>query len=111
MARATGSAREANEAMAYLEELYPGRISEACLIDGTGTEIARVVDGTVAPASDLSTEEASAPFFAPTMALPEGRVHQSAPYRSPDTDKWVISNSTPLLTGQDRPVGAGRTSR
>ncbi len=99
------SAREASEAMAYLEELYPGRISEACLIDSTGTEIARVVDGTVAPASELSTEEAEAPFFAPTLAVPEGRVHQSAPYLSPDTGKWVISNSTPLLTGQPRPWG------
>ena len=100
-----GGARAASDAMAYLEELYPGRISEACLIDATGTEIARVVDGAVAPAGDLSTEEAAAPFFAPTVALPEGRVHQSAPYVSPDTDKWVISNSTPLVTGQDRPWG------
>ena len=91
--------------MAYLERLYPGRISEACLIDSTGTEIARVVDGTVAPAEDLSSQEASTPFFAPTLALPEGRVHQSAPYLSPDTGKWVVSNSTPLRTGAARPWG------
>ena len=102
---AAREASEASRAMAYLEELYPGRISEACLIDATGTEIARVVDGVVAPASELSTEEAAATFFAPTLALPEGRVHQSAPYLSPDTDKWVISNSTPLLTGAARPWG------
>src|SRR5262249_44818803 len=40
---------EAGAAMAYLQRLYPGRISEACLIDSTGTEIARVVRGVVAP--------------------------------------------------------------
>ena len=98
-------AGEASAAMAYLERLYPGRISEACLIDSTGTEIARVVDGVVAPASELSTEEAEAAFFAPTLALPEGRVHQSAPYLSPDTGKWVVSNSTPLVGGQAQPWG------
>ena len=101
----TAPARRASEALAYLEELYPGRISEACLIDGTGTEIARVVHGRVAPAGDLSTEEAGATFFAPTLALPEGRVHQSAPYLSPDTGKWVISSSTPLVTGRPAPWG------
>lgn len=83
--------------MAYLERLYPGRISEACLIDRTGTEIARVVEGAVAPAEELSTEEASAPFFAPTFELPAGRVYQSAPYLSPDTSHWVVANSTPLV--------------
>ena len=102
---APAGAQAASEAMAYLEELYPGRISEACLIDATGTEIARVVDGTVAPAEELSTEEAETPFFAPTLALPEGRVHQSAPYVSPDTGKEVIANSTPLLTGAPRAWG------
>ena len=105
VAASAAPARRASEAMAYLEELYPGRISEACLIDGTGSEIARVVDGKVAPPSDLSDDEAGATFFAPTLALPEGRVHQSAPYLSPDTDKWVISNSTPLVTGRPAPWG------
>lgn len=54
-------------AMAYLEQLYPGRISEACLIDSTGTELSRVVRQSVAPAEELSTEEAENPFFVPTM--------------------------------------------
>ena len=94
----TPASDRAAEAMAYLEELYPGRISEACLIDATGTELARVVEGDVAHAHDLSTEEASNPFFGPTMRLPQGRVYQAAPYVSPDTDKWVISNSTPMVS-------------
>lgn len=96
---------QAAKAMAYLQELYPGQISEACLIDNTGTEWARVVRGKIAPASELSTEEAKAPFFAPTMELPKGHVHQAAPYISPDTDEWVISNSTPLVTASGRTWG------
>ena len=96
---------QAAKTMAYLQELYPGRISEACLIDDTGTEWARVVRGKIAPASELSTEEASSPFFAPTMELPKGHVHQAAPYLSPDTNEWVISNSTPLVTASGRTWG------
>jgi diguanylate cyclase (GGDEF)-like protein len=99
------SAREAADAMAYLEELYPNRISEACLIDAKGREMARVVKGTVAPPEELSHEEASAPFFAPTMALPAGRVHQASPYISPDTGVWVISNSTPMMGASGKPWG------
>jgi len=86
--------RAADEALLYLEVLYPGAIGEACLIDERGVELARATNGTAAPVADLSTEEASAPFFAPTLALPEGRVHQAEPYVSPDTGEWVISNST-----------------
>ena len=88
----------ANHALEYLENLYPDAISEACLIDASGVELARVVRGVVAPEEELSTEEAEAPFFAPTMRLPKGRVHQAAPYLSPDTDEWVVSNSTPMVT-------------
>ena len=96
---------QAAETLAYLQELYPGQISEACLIDDTGTEWARVVRGEIAPASELSTEESKAPFFAPTLALPEGHVHQAAPYISPDTDEWVISNSTPMVSASGRTWG------
>jgi len=95
----------AGSAMAYLERLYPGRISEACLIDSTGTELARVVRQTVAPAEELSAEEAENPFFAPTMRLPKDRVYQAAPYVSPDTGLWVISNSTPMVGASGRPWG------
>jgi diguanylate cyclase (GGDEF)-like protein len=99
------AAREAAEAMAYLEELYPNRISEACLINADGHELARVVRGAVAPPEELSHEEASAPFFAPTLDLPAGRVHQALPYVSPDTGLWVISNSTPMVGASGRPWG------
>ena len=97
------SSGQAGAAMAYLEQLYPGRIDEACLIDRTGTEIARVVRGKIAPAAELSTTEAASSFFAPTMRLPAGRVYQAAPYLSPDTGEWVISNSTPLIDTSGQP--------
>lgn len=96
---------QASEALAYLVQLYPGRISEASLVDRTGTELARVVRGNVAPAAKLSTQEADSPFFAATMRLPPGRVYQSAPYLSPHTGQWVISNSTPMATSAGRPWG------
>ncbi|MEP6463386.1 MAG: EAL domain-containing protein [Frankiaceae bacterium] len=85
---------DANRALKYLEELYPGAIGEACLIDDRGRELARVTEGAAAPVADLSTDEAGNPFFTPTLALGRGQVYQAAPYVSPDTKHWVISNST-----------------
>ena len=78
----------------YLELLYPGAIGEACLINDQGHELARVTEGVAAPVAELSTAEAQNPFFAPTLALDLGQVYQAAPYVSPDTGTWVISNST-----------------
>ncbi len=83
-----------NEALAYLERLYPDRIGEACFIDASGAENARVVRGVRATADDLSLTETETPFFAPTFALPAGQVYQTAPYVSPDTNEWVIANAT-----------------
>jgi diguanylate cyclase (GGDEF)-like protein len=90
--------REANAALANLEGLFPGMIGEACLIDRGGGEIARAVKGKVAPLADLSPDETEAPFFAPTFALKPGQVYHSEPYLSPDTNEWVIANSTPIPT-------------
>ena len=92
----------ANSALGFLETLYPGAIGEACFIDQSGHEYARVVKGTVAPAHELSHEEASQPFFAPTMNSPIGTVHHSAPYVSPDTGEWVIANAT-VVPGVPKP--------
>jgi diguanylate cyclase (GGDEF)-like protein len=87
---------QANHALGYLERLYPGAIGEACVIDAQGRELARVTEGVPAPVGDLSADEAHNPFFAPTFALRSGQVYQAAPYISPDTGHWVISNSTPI---------------
>jgi diguanylate cyclase (GGDEF)-like protein len=90
------SVRDANSALAYLEQLFPGSIGEACFIDRGGAENARAVRGRVAPISELSPDERTTPFFAPTFALKPGQVYQARPYVSPDTHDWVVSNSTPV---------------
>src|SRR5918998_3049987 len=97
---------EANEALGYLEQLFPDSIGEACFIDRNGPEIARMVRGKRATLKDLSPDESGAAFFAPTFALGHGQVHQARPYVSPDTDEWVISNSTliPSADGVKRAI-------
>jgi diguanylate cyclase (GGDEF)-like protein len=92
---------EANEALGYLERLFPTSIGEACFIDRAGPEIARMVRGVRATPKDLSPDESGAPFFGPTFALRHGQVYQARPYVSPDTKEWVISNST-LMPTADR---------
>src|SRR5919198_985479 len=87
-----------NQALAYLERLFPDSIGEACFIDRGGAENARVVRGVRAAAADLSADESANPFFRPTFALAAGDVYQARPYVSPDTGEWVISNSTLMPT-------------
>jgi hypothetical protein len=87
---------KANQALGYLEELFPDSIGEACFIDRAGPENARMVRGVRATPADLSADESGNPFFAPTFALRQGQVYQARPYESPDTREWVISNSTPV---------------
>jgi diguanylate cyclase (GGDEF)-like protein len=89
---------KANRALGYLEELFPASIGEACFIDRNGPENARMVRGVRATLKDLSPDESGAPFFAPTFALRHGQVYQARPYVSPDTNEWVISNSTLMPT-------------
>src|SRR5919108_5580397 len=81
--------REANEALAHLETLFPGQIGEACFIDKAGGEVARAVKGKIAPLSELSKDETGANFFRPAFATRAGEVYQSRPYVSPDTQEWV----------------------
>jgi PAS domain S-box-containing protein len=82
-----------DQAIAYVEQLYPNSISEVCFIDQGGWENARVVRGERAAFADLGNEVKN-PFFSPTFALWPGAVYQAEPYVSPDTGEWVISNST-----------------
>src|SRR4051812_27244819 len=83
-----------NDSLAYLQQLYPDRIGEACFIDAAGAENARTVRGQRAGYADLSADESKNPFFKPSFALGPNQVYQAKPYVSPDTDEWVISNST-----------------
>src|SRR3982751_4058911 len=83
-----------NDSLGYLEQLYPGEIGEACFIDASGAENARTVGGERAGYADLSPDESKNPFFAPSFGLGKNQVYQAKPYVSPDTEEWVISNST-----------------
>jgi diguanylate cyclase (GGDEF)-like protein len=93
-------------ALSYLETLYPTKvISEVCFIHVNGAENARVVGARIAEPDTLSQDETGNPFFGPTMRLERGHVYQAAPYVSPDTGEWVISNSTLLpLDGRQRAI-------
>jgi methyl-accepting chemotaxis protein len=87
--------RDAQQSLGAIEETYPGAVSEACFIDvDTGYELARVVDGEIAPADDLSPDESAAVFFEPTSKQPVGVPYQSLPYISGDTSLWVIATAT-----------------
>ncbi len=88
--------RRVNEALGFLETLFPERIGEACVIGADGHEVARVVDLEAASDHELSTTEQHTPFFAPTLALQPGEVYRAAPYISPDTHDWVVAHSTML---------------
>jgi diguanylate cyclase (GGDEF)-like protein len=92
-------------ALTYLEGLYPaGVVSEVCFIRGSGEENARVVSQHIADPSQLSRNEKSNPFFAPTLSLKPGEVYQAAPYLSSDAARWVISNSTLVGSGNETAV-------
>lgn len=95
-----------NQALVYLNTLYPDSIGEACFIDHTGPENARAVRGIIAPVGELSTDESGNPFFAPTFTLPVGLAYHAQPYVSPDTGEWVIANSTivPMADGSRQSI-------
>ncbi len=86
-----------NDSLAYLAQLYPDRIGEACFIDASGAENARTVRGERAAYADLSPDEDEQPFFVPAFAAAPNQVHQTKPYLSPDTGEWVIANATPVV--------------
>ncbi len=90
---------ELNARVVAIASIYPDLIDEVCFIDGQGPEQAREVRGKPAATADLSPDESGNPFFASTMALAENQVHQHQPYVSPDSGRWVISNSSPVFVG------------
>src|SRR5215207_1642068 len=78
-------------------------VEEMCFIDETGTEISRVVNNEIA--YDLSTEEASANFFAPTFAEKPREVYLAPIYVSPDVHRWVTAYATPVdVHGQKKAI-------
>ncbi|MDQ1683207.1 MAG: methyl-accepting chemotaxis protein [Frankiaceae bacterium] len=83
--------------MIHVFALQPERTDEACFIDATGIEWARMVSGRSAPVASLSPDESKSPFFASAVAAPKGTVIQGAPYVSGDTNRWVVPNATPIV--------------
>ena len=75
-------------------------VAEMCLIGLDGVEITRIVGRKIA--DDLSTEEASAIFFAPGFETPHRQVHISPIYVSPDVHKLVVAYVTPIMTEQGK---------
>ncbi len=108
-ARQSGPTLDAvNDALTYLEQVYPNRIGKTGFIDSSGAEYARTVRGERAPSGHLSLDESKNPFFAPSFALGAGEVYQSKPYRSLDTNEWVIANATfvPMTDGSTAAIVA-----
>ena len=71
-------------------------VDETCLIDFSGQEHTRLVLTKIAPDDDLSSEEASAPFFEPSFMTQKDKVHVQYPYVSPDTERWVFAYTSPI---------------
>ncbi|MBF0296145.1 MAG: cache domain-containing protein [Magnetococcales bacterium] len=72
-------------------------IGEACLIDHKGLEHLRAVNGKVEEEHMFSNTESDAPFFAPSFRLAAGEVLASDPYMSPDSLRWVIAYTSPVV--------------
>lgn len=79
----------------YLRSLFP-MLDEACIIDNTGQETNRIVFDEIAHDHELSSEEEAAPFFSPTFNLNPGEIYQGEPYVSADSERWVVSTTTPI---------------
>ncbi len=79
----------------FVQSKFP--VAETCLIDMTGQEHSRITFGKIAPDDDFSSEENTAPFFAPTAKLKKDGVHIEYPYMSADAHQWVFSYTSPVV--------------
>lgn len=70
-------------------------VDEMCVIGPDGAEVSRIVRDAIA--YDLDDTEHGRPFFRPGFELAPRTVYQSAPYMSPDTDRWVVGYVTPIV--------------
>ena len=98
-ARRSRSWTRSTTALGYLEQLYPDRIGEACFIDAAGAENARMVRGRARRATPTCPRtRARTRSSRRRSRCGRDQVYQAKPYVSPDTDEWVISNSTLVPT-------------
>ncbi len=105
MKKRTAALRRINAALARIERINRQSIVAVCLVDRSGQEVARVVDGKVTSRSKLAPDDKGMPFFRAAFAVPYGNVHHSRPYLSTITGEWVISHATQARTGK-RPARA-----
>lgn len=83
-----------NSMLVGLNTIHPELIDEACFIAASGKELARQVQGVAADESELSDDESQVLFFAPALqVVDKDKAHQSKPYLSPDSKRWVIANT------------------
>lgn len=78
------------------------KVDEMCLIDAAGHEKCRIVHDEIAPDSDLSPDEGSAPFFKPSFEVAGKKVYVADPYLSADSLRWVIAYTTPIVMGSGK---------
>jgi len=76
-------------------------VDETCIIDTSGQEHARLVLSKIEVDEYLSPEEASTPFFAPSFQKQRDQVHIQYPYLSPDTHRWVMAYTSPIVLGDE----------
>ncbi len=79
-------------------------VDEMCLIDRRGHEHSRIVGKAIAPDDDLSTEEASAPFFDLAFSMKPRQVAVARNYVSPDANRWVVAYVTPVDIEGEKPA-------
>ncbi len=89
--------KEADKALQSLNRSFRNMVGESCFIQQGGQELARVVFEDIAPAEDLSPEEADAPFYKPAMEAAERQVIVNGPYLSPDVAVPVLAFATPVV--------------
>jgi methyl-accepting chemotaxis protein len=94
-------------ALVALHSVSPDLIDEASFVGVDGRELARQVAGRPAAVADLAPDVQLRPFFDPTLALSAGQVWQASPYISAVSNRWIVSNSTPIaVDGRNRGVVA-----
>jgi methyl-accepting chemotaxis protein len=90
---------------AILYPLLRNQLDEICIIATDGTELARAAHGSVAPPADLSADESGSVFFRPGLAAANDTVYRSDVYVSPDSNRWVYGNATPIALPDGKIVG------
>ena len=84
----------AEVALGYLWVLYSYELEEASLVDERGHELLRMVGGVPVPRRELDRDVSDRSWFAPTMSLLTGEVHQGPPHLSQNSGESVISTTT-----------------